>query len=877
MTDKWNKTWSTDFDVPHNTGNVPDYDDTQWPDYDESPQEQPKPKVEENQSPHCAYCLCDVPQCLVKCQKTGKYFCNGAGKNGISHIVYHLVKAHLKQIELPEQNPYSKVPLVCYVCGQSNIFNLSFAQSYLGNFFIVCRECVNTPTLAPFQLDTSKMQNLVTDKSILHWLVRPPTRAEAQTFFSMITPQDMNLLEEQWTQNPNASIVDLPQIKAEAKIPETRLQYSRERQYVRVYHDLVKLEEAYDQQCTEAYIVPNIPVEWIKGFGQNWDARFVFPPAENSNLINFGDDIFLTSDDFQQRGTINSISADDRVTAHFKFNGNPPNSKYSVRLVFKRLPYLRMYDALKSFALGSRPVSREITEIILGKTGKINQIDTKIKSQDVIRINGLPPLNESQTNAINQASTHHFTIIQGPPGTGKTTTIAALVAHLLNNRQGPILVCAPSNIAADHVTYSIAHTNVNVVRVSSWSRDGYQTIVDQFNVSNLAFALDTSDSHRLHQIMQQRATGEITQQLEDEYQKLRTRLETQIIERSDVVVSTCVTSGDQRLKNMKFPVVIIDEATQALEPQILIAAQHNTTKLILVGDHCQLGPVVLCKKAASAGLEASMVQRLVQLGVKPVRLLTQYRMHPALAEFSSNYFYEGTLQNGVSSRERTPERAKFPWPNPDYPMFFYSTAGEEQLSETGTSYVNQFEAIVASQVISKLCKAGVSPNQIGIITPYAGQRLYLKQLLPATGDLPPEFYSSITIASVDSFQGSEHDYIILSCVRSNRIGTIGFLKDRRRLNVAISRARCGLIVIGCAKCLAHNSLWYSFIKHFQEKQLLFEGQDINHLYPARIILQPPGKQKEEGEIGVPRANSGSGMVPELNTAEDFDINDSSYF
>ena len=892
---EYSQTWGNNVDVHYSTGNVPTYDDTQWPDLNDDmnidPSQEP---AQENQAPHCAYCLCDIPECLVKCQKTGKYFCNGSGKSGISHIVYHLVKAHLKQIELPEQNPYSRVPLVCYVCGQSNIFNLNFVQSLAqGSFFVVCRECVNSPALQPYQLDIPKMQSLITDKSLLKWLVRPPSKTEAKTFFSKIKAQDMNLLEEKWTKNPNASILDLPQIKVEAKVPETRLQYLRESQYARVYLDLVKIEEEYDHQSTEATIIPNLNIDWSMGANGVWDASFNFPPTENLNLINSGDDIILScaEENFNEQGTIISISTDDRIYSRFTFKSNPPRGKCSIRLVFKRLPYQRMKEALKTFAnfkskddvkrgKGNHPyqtISPDISQIILGKIPKKIPIDESIRIKQNIHINGLPPLNESQIRAINIAASQSFSLIQGPPGTGKTTTIAALVAHLLDNKKSPILVCAPSNVAADHATFSIAQTNSKVVRVSSWNRDGIPSIVDQFNVTNLALQLDNEKSRKLKDLMQKKSLGDLTASEDGDYKDIRTALESEIIRNADVVVSTCITSSDSRLLHQKFPIVIVDEATQALEPHILIAAQHGTNKLILVGDHCQLGPVVRCKKAADAGLQISMVQRLVQLGMKPVRLLTQYRMHPILAEFPSNYFYEGTLLNGVSVRDRTPERAKFPWPNPECPMFFYTTNGQEQYSDSGSSIINQFEAVVASQIISKLCRAGVSPNQIGVITPYAGQKMYMKQLLPATGDLPPEFYRSITIASVDSFQGSEHDYIILSCVRSNKIGSIGFLKDPRRLNVAITRAKCGLIIIGSAKCLSANPLWHSLIKHFQDKNLLFEGKNIDHLTPARIILQMPDKQNEEEVIGVPKSDVGKNMIPEMIPAQDTDYNDANYF
>jgi regulator of nonsense transcripts 1 len=332
---------------------------------------------------------------------------------------------------------------------------------------------------------------------------------------------------------------------------------------------------------------------------------------------------------------------------------------------------------------------------------------------------------------------------------------------------------------------------------------------------------------------------------------------------------------------MHFHNVVIDESTQTIEPKILIPILHNSKQIVLVGDHCQLGPVVMSSKAKQAGLAVSLFQRLVQLGMKPYRLQTQYRMHPALSQFPSNYFYEGTLLNGVSARERTPGgRAVFPFPQPAVPMFFFNSPGEEEPSDSGTSFINRYEAFLVSQIITKLCRAEVNPRQIGVITPYAGQRFYLKQFLAAAGELPLEFYPHIEIASVDSFQGGERDYIILSCVRANRHSAIGFLKDPRRLNVAITRARMGLVVIGSAPVLAANKLWYAFIKHFQSRELLVEG-DLNHLKPSPMVLPPPARPLSgEPKRGIPATTTGQGMVPDVGVGyydEYMDQGEDGYF
>ena len=197
-------------------------------------------------------------------------------------------------------------------------------------------------------------------------------------------------------------------------------------------------------------------------------------------------------------------------------------------------------------------------------------------------------------------------------------------------------------------------------------------------------------------------------------------------------------------------------------------------------------------------------------------------MHPCLSEFPSNIFYEGDLQNGVTAAERQRE-IEFPWPDPDRPMFFYSSLGQEEVSSSGTSYLNRGEASNVEKLVSHFLSGGVAPEQIGVITPYEGQRAYIVSYMQRNGSLQQKLYADIEVASVDAFQGREKDYIILSCVRSNERQGIGFLADPRRLNVALTRARFGLVVMGNPKVLAKQQLWNNFLVHFKECDAIVEG------------------------------------------------------
>ena len=270
---------------------------------------------------------------------------------------------------------------------------------------------------------------------------------------------------------------------------------------------------------------------------------------------------------------------------------------------------------------------------------------------------------------------------------------------------------------------------------------------------------------------------------------------------------------------------------------ILKGAKH----IILVGDHCQLGPVIMCKKAAKAGLNQSLFERLVCLGIRPIRLQVQYRMHPCLSSFPSLTFYEGSLQNGISKQERVLDGFNFPWPAHDKPMFFYHSISSEEISASGTSFLNRTEAVNVEQIVTALFNAGLRPEQIGIITPYEGQRAFILSYMQKQGQLDPQLYKEIEVASVDSFQGREKDFILLSCVRSNEGLTIGFLNDPRRLNVALTRAKYGLIIFGNARVLCKHDLWNNLLNQFKLESCLVEGSHVSQLKACTMMLRRPVK------------------------------------
>ena len=233
----------------------------------------------------------------------------------------------------------------------------------------------------------------------------------------------------------------------------------------------------------------------------------------------------------------------------------------------------------------------------------------------------------------------------------------------------------------------------------------------------------------------------------------------------------------------------------------------------MVGDHRQLPPTVISNAAEEGGLSIPLFERLLENKVEAHMLTTQYRMHPTIREFPSARFYDNRLEDGCSAAERPPA-AGFLWPDWDRPVAFVPVHGSEIKEDVGSSRSNIDEAAAVISILNDLLLPGdLNPSDIGIISPYSGQVRLIGQMIPDELD-------GVEVKSVDGYQGREKEIIILSTVRSNSDGNIGFLKDARRLNVAMTRARRGLIVVGDDRTLRYDKTWSSWLDWVSELGLM---------------------------------------------------------
>eukprot|EP00854_Cymbomonas_tetramitiformis_P006173 gene6173-7402_t len=684
----------------------------------------------------CRYCGIHNPACVVRCNVPSckKWFCNARGHSSASHIVNHLVRAKHKEVSLHRDSPLGETMLECYNCGCRNVFLLGFIPARTESVVVLlCREpCLSVNALKDMNWDLAHWQPLIDDRCFLPWLVKVPSDQE-QLRVRQITAQQINKIEELWKANPDASLEDLEKPGVDDEPQPVALRYEDAYQYQNVFGPLIKLEADYDKMMKESQSKDGITVRWDLGLNKKRVAYFLFPKEDNELRLVAGDELRLRfpgdsmHSPWQCIGHVVKLAATEEVGLELRSNQNVPTDitvGFSVDFVWKSTSFDRMQVAMKTFAVDETSVSGYIYHRLLGHEVEPQAIRATLPRR--FSAPGLPELNHSQVAAVKSVLQRPLSLIQGPPGTGKTVTSAAIVYHLSRQGQGQVVVAAPSNVAVDQLAEKMAACGLKVVRLCAKSREAVSSPVEHLTLHYQVRHLDTPERHELHKLQQLKdEQGELSSSDEKKYKALKRATERDIMQSADVICCTCVGAGDPRLTNFRFRQVLIDESTQATEAECLIPLVLGAKQVVLVGDHCQLGPVIMCKKAARAGLSQSLFERLVQLGVKPIRLQVQYRMHPCLSEFPSNNFYEGTLQNGVTMNERQQPGIDFPWPVPSKPMIFYVQMGQEEISASGTSYLNRTEAGACEKIVTTFLKSGVNPSQIGVITPYEGQRAYV--------------------------------------------------------------------------------------------------------------------------------------------------------
>ncbi len=437
-------------------------------------------------------------------------------------------------------------------------------------------------------------------------------------------------------------------------------------------------------------------------------------------------------------------------------------------------------------------------------------------------------LNPPQQAAVRFAlSSRDVAIIHGPPGTGKTTTLSEIIFQAVQMGQR-VLACAPSNTAVDNLLERLVARMPSVLRVGHPARvfealrgHTLDELVEADRMSQVVREM-WRDIDKLTQAASKTSRSRDANRERGELQAEAGRLRQQaralerntiqsIINSADVICTT-TTIDDDLLGDRHFDLVVIDEACQCTEPTVW-QAMLRADRLILAGDHCQLPPTVVSTEAAREGFSRSLMERLIEQFGQQVyqRLVVQYRMHETIMSFSSDQFYDGELVADASVKAHTladlvPQKELAS----QLPVIeFWDTAGAEwyeELERDGQSKCNPREASWVIHQVGLLLDLGLEPNQIAVIAPYAAQVRLLRNRLQV---------DELEIDTVDGFQGREKEAVVLCFVRSNTIGELGFLSDTRRTNVALTRAKRLLRVVGDSATLAHHPFYRELIEYFE--------------------------------------------------------------
>lgn len=517
-----------------------------------------------------------------------------------------------------------------------------------------------------------------------------------------------------------------------------------------------------------------------------------------------------------------SYVQDDRMvvvlpTPSALFDLQEVSSELGVQLYFDETSYKTMFSALSGVMKAKNNRLAHLRDVLLGKT--------PVGERKLFPVR-FPWLNVTQEEAVNHVlAAKEVSIVHGPPGTGKTTTLVEAIYETLH-RENQVMVCAQSNTAVDWISEKLVDRGINVLRIGNPTRVNdkmlsftyerrFESHPDYSELWGIRKAIrEIQSSFRKKSHSEKETARNRLSRLRFRATELEVQIDTDLFSEARVIACTLVGSANRVLTNHTFTTLFIDEAAQALEAACWIAI-GKADRVILAGDHHQLPPTIKCIEAARGGLDRTLMQKVAANKPETVSLLKiQYRMHEDIMRFSSHWFYQDELK----AAPEVSQRGILAY---DTPVVWFDTADcdfeEDRLSES-MSRINKQEAVLLVEqlqtYIEKITKERVLDESIdfGLISPYKSQVQYIRGLIKRNAFFKP-FRKLITVHTVDGFQGQERDVIMISLVRANDQGNIGFLNDLRRMNVAITRARMKLIILGDAPTLTKHAFYRELYKY----------------------------------------------------------------
>lgn len=493
-----------------------------------------------------------------------------------------------------------------------------------------------------------------------------------------------------------------------------------------------------------------------------------------------------------------------------------------VDLLFDDRTYLEMEKALRAVIAARGDRLAELRDLLLGK-----QAPSSAHDHTPVLISSL---NTSQNQAVNDIlAAREIAVVHGPPGTGKTTTLVQAVKQLVP-LENTVLVTAPSNTATDLLTERLAQEGLEVIRIGNISRVDEELVhhtldfklanhpdskhIKKVKIEAAALRKEArryrrrfgheEKQERRHMLREAKELAAWANQLED-------RLIDQILDGAQVITATLVGAAHPLLQRRHFRTVFIDEAAQALEPASWIPIS-KASRIVLTGDPFQLPPTVKSMEAQRRGFNITLIEKCLQRLPRVNLLNVQYRMHETIMGFSNGRFYDHQLQAAEAVKDRRLPIAQ------NTPLIYIDTAGcgfDEKVHATYLSKYNPEEFQILREHLYQLLTAfqDQAPPEIALISPYREQ---VEMMEKKVSEDPLLQEAPITINTIDGFQGQECDVVYISLVRSNRKGEIGFLRDYRRMNVAMTRARKQLIIVGDSATIGNNAFYQDFLTYCEQ-------------------------------------------------------------
>lgn len=930
----------------------------------------------------CIYCNIRADELLIQCGECDHKFCNGISEYiNNSHILYHFEKSNHNTIKYPKKkfneelySDNNNLEIIsCDYCNINNIFQLYFYKDVINKKIkFLCNNHLEK------KIEEAKYLEQKFIRENYNKIVFSKNENDLKYYF--ISPsfiqfpsklEDINLLNDcdKEIVKKNEEIIEQVDILTNKYLNKVKDKYESSDEYYNVYKPLILAEFNYAKKLYE--MKPQFKIEL--NYSKNEDL-FYFCIDDDFIDINFTiekrllftqepqimDKLFDILDDYDDYRNIFPISfigiiiniiplkyENLKKIEILPINEDIENIRYNVGIYyikenFCEIPFMRMLMGLENFINtknNKNNVSHLIFSQILGicdeeqlKTLEENEIKEIFNENELItKIENYGELNTNQKKCLLKIFNHTLNMVQGPPGTGKTFLASFIIYNIFlkkRNNDDKILICAPSNSAADNLAQYLLNLkkalnpekdeekNLKILRVYPKAKELFEnkslqdislhhklklSIEEYINIKLKEKEKENNNSNNLSNnneeeekeneeddnndnininsdentfILRKNNLENKNEENKRNYdikkedkiivnKNIVKRLEQFLINDHNIIISTCSTSYDEKLKDIKFKYILIDEATQSNEIETLLPIIHGSRYIVMIGDHRQLCPTVIYPKADLVGMKISLFERMIKLYPNNHFMLKkQYRMNPHLSFFPNDIFYEGKIKN--SSRHEELENKyikkifkKFYFIKKNIPIMFINTnnksthkynlinddSNDKFKSESivGKSYQNELEADITVKIINifnsiKSLKKG--KYNLGIITPYIGQKKLLLEKLVYQEKEGEKYYEClksniINIASVDSFQGKEKDFIIINTVRSNPKNMIGFLKDIRRLNVSITRAKHGLIIIGDGHCLSKAtgeknnkySIWRYLIQYYQNLGVIVDYID----------------------------------------------------